>query len=225
LTEADVGARFVAISYGVRDLANAAGERTMGNIALTTTLGQPGVPLLASYEALFSTDGTNVQPCSGDSGGPLLRKVDGALQVHGVASWVLAKGGSAPCGGGVVYATFGESAKQLIDSALADGGVPPDSGVPDSGNAPDSGLANACGDVPVEDRCEAVVAVRCIATSEAPLSRLDWATLLKRTFSCDVRVCPRCGGGMKIRAVVTDPASIAKLLTALRRPRAPPVAA
>jgi hypothetical protein len=30
---------------------------------------------------------------------------------------------------------------------------------------------------------------------------------------------------MTVRAVVTDPASIAKLLGALRRPRAPPVAA
>jgi hypothetical protein len=56
----------------------------------------------------------------------------------------------------------------------------------------------------------------------APLSRLEWATLLKRTFSTDARVCPRCGGRMKVRAVVTDAASIGKLLAALRRPRAPP---
>jgi hypothetical protein len=59
----------------------------------------------------------------------------------------------------------------------------------------------------------------------APLSRLDWATLLKRTFSTDVRVCPRCGGAMKIRAVVTNPASIGKLLAALRRRRGPPAVA
>ena len=59
----------------------------------------------------------------------------------------------------------------------------------------------------------------------APLSRLDWATLLRRTFDVDVKSCGACGGRMTVRAVVTDPASIAKLLGALRRPRAPPVAA
>jgi hypothetical protein len=59
----------------------------------------------------------------------------------------------------------------------------------------------------------------------APLSRVDWATLLRRTFDVDVKSCAACGGRMTVRAVVTDPASIAKLLRALQRPRAPPVAA
>jgi hypothetical protein len=59
----------------------------------------------------------------------------------------------------------------------------------------------------------------------APLSRMDWATLLRRTFDVDVKLCGGCGGRMTVRAVVTDPASIAKLLSALRRPRAPPAAA
>ncbi len=53
----------------------------------------------------------------------------------------------------------------------------------------------------------------------------DWATLLRRTFDVDVKSCAACGGRMTVRAVVTDPASIAKLLRALQRPRAPPVAA
>ena len=59
----------------------------------------------------------------------------------------------------------------------------------------------------------------------APLSRLDWATLLRRTFDIDVKHCCKCGGRMTVRAVVTDTASIAKLLGALRRSRDPPVAA
>jgi hypothetical protein len=59
----------------------------------------------------------------------------------------------------------------------------------------------------------------------APLSRLDWATLLRRTFDVDVKSCGACGGRMTVRAVVTHPPSIAKLLRALRRPRAPPAAA
>ena len=59
----------------------------------------------------------------------------------------------------------------------------------------------------------------------ASSSRLDWRTLLKRTFDVDLRVCVRCGGRLTVRAVVTAPAAIAKRLAALRRPRAPPAAA
>jgi hypothetical protein len=59
----------------------------------------------------------------------------------------------------------------------------------------------------------------------APLSRADWALLLGRTFDVDVKRCRGCGGRMTVRAVVTDPAFIAKLLGALRRSRDPPVAA
>jgi hypothetical protein len=59
----------------------------------------------------------------------------------------------------------------------------------------------------------------------ASSSRIDWRTLLKRTFDVDLRVCARCGGRVTIRAVVTDPDAVRKLLTALRRPRAPPSAA
>ena len=64
---------------------------------------------------------------------------------------------------------------------------------------------------------------RCAALALS--SRVDWATLLRRTFDLDVRICPRCSGRVTVRAVVTDPASVRKLLTALRRPRAPPAAA
>jgi hypothetical protein len=59
----------------------------------------------------------------------------------------------------------------------------------------------------------------------APLSRADWALLLRRTFDVDVKRCRSCGGRLTVRAVVTDAASIAKLLGALRRSRDPPVAA
>ena len=59
----------------------------------------------------------------------------------------------------------------------------------------------------------------------APLSRVDGATLLRRTFDADVTRCTGCAGRMTVRAVVTDPASIDRLLAALRRARDPPVAA
>ena len=59
----------------------------------------------------------------------------------------------------------------------------------------------------------------------ATSSRLDWRTLLKRTFDTDLRVCVRCGGRLIVRAAVTDPATVARMLAALCRPRAPPAAA
>ena len=59
----------------------------------------------------------------------------------------------------------------------------------------------------------------------ATSSRLDWRTLLKRTFEHDLRVCVRCGGRLMVRAAVTDAATIGTVLAALRRPRAPPTAA
>ena len=59
----------------------------------------------------------------------------------------------------------------------------------------------------------------------APLSRVDWATLLRRTFDVDVTRRTGCAGRMTVRAVVTDPASIDRLLAALRRARDPLIAA
>lgn len=44
----------------------------------------------------------------------------------------------------------------------------------------------------------------------APLSRVDGATLSRRTFDIDVKRCTRCGGRMTVRAVVTDSAPIAR---------------
>ena len=57
----------------------------------------------------------------------------------------------------------------------------------------------------------------------APLSRVDWATLLRRTFDVDVTRCTGCAGRMTVRTVVTAPASIDGLLAALRRARDPPL--
>ena len=47
-----------------------------------------------------------------------------------------------------------------------------------------------------------------------------WAELLKRTFGIDVETCPRCGGRMRLLAVITDLASAARFLPALRRTHA-----
>jgi hypothetical protein len=52
------------------------------------------------------------------------------------------------------------------------------------------------------------------ASSTRRCPRLDWATLLRRTFDVDVEPCLGCGGRMTVRAVVTDAAAIARLLGA-----------
>jgi hypothetical protein len=53
-----------------------------------------------------------------------------------------------------------------------------------------------------------------------------WAELLKRTFALEVEICPRCGGRMKLRALVTKPSSIQRFLRHLGEPTdAPPLQA
>ena len=58
----------------------------------------------------------------------------------------------------------------------------------------------------------------------ATAPRLDWVTLLRRTFAVDVLVCPQCHGRTRIVAAVTAPAALRRILTHLRHPpaRAPP---
>ena len=45
-----------------------------------------------------------------------------------------------------------------------------------------------------------------------------WAELLMRTFGLDVLACPRCDGRMRLLALVTEPARIARALRALGEP-------
>jgi hypothetical protein len=54
--------------------------------------------------------------------------------------------------------------------------------------------------------------------------RTPWAQLMSRTFGLDVLCCPKCGGRMKIVAVVLDPVEIARLCENLGEPaQAPPI--
>jgi Putative transposase len=52
-----------------------------------------------------------------------------------------------------------------------------------------------------------------------------WAQLLKRTFGIDVENCPRCGGRMRLLAVITDLASAARFLRHRGEPSEPPTRA
>ena len=64
------------------------------------------------------------------------------------------------------------------------------------------------------------------APPSAPGSRYrPWAELLRKTFAVDVETCPRCGGRMRLLAVITDPQSVARFLRHRGEPTQPPARA
>jgi hypothetical protein len=52
--------------------------------------------------------------------------------------------------------------------------------------------------------------------------RIDWATLMRRTFDVDVLECPKCNGKLRILAVVETDAHAAQILDELAIERTPP---
>ena len=55
--------------------------------------------------------------------------------------------------------------------------------------------------------------------------RIPWAELFRRVFRIDVLQCERCGGEMKVLALVTEQAAIKKILEHLDLPSTgPPIA-
>ena len=54
--------------------------------------------------------------------------------------------------------------------------------------------------------------------------RVDWASLLRRSFEVDVLKCASCGGRLRVLGEVTDPRVVAVVLESLQMPtEAPPV--
>ena len=67
------------------------------------------------------------------------------------------------------------------------------------------------------------VASQWTAEAETPAKRggsryRPWAELLQRCFAIDVLACPRCGGRMRLVALVTEAASAARFLRGLGEP-------
>jgi hypothetical protein len=54
--------------------------------------------------------------------------------------------------------------------------------------------------------------------------RIDWATLLRRTFESDALECPKCRGRLEVRGVVMEPSTIHSLLSRLEIEPAPKLA-
>ena len=53
---------------------------------------------------------------------------------------------------------------------------------------------------------------------------MTWAQRLRRVFAIDITRCPRCGGPLRVLAVITDPRVVAAILAHMesRAARAPP---
>jgi hypothetical protein len=52
----------------------------------------------------------------------------------------------------------------------------------------------------------------------AATARVDWATLLRRSFDVDVLACAQCGGRLRLLGEVTDAAAVRVVLESLRLP-------
>jgi uncharacterized protein YbaR (Trm112 family) len=48
--------------------------------------------------------------------------------------------------------------------------------------------------------------------------RVDWASLLRRSFQVDVLACPSCGGRLRVLGEVTEPAMVRLVLDSLGIP-------
>ena len=48
--------------------------------------------------------------------------------------------------------------------------------------------------------------------------RVDWQTLMRRTFGFDVTVCPNCHGRMRVLSAITDAAAAKRILDHLGIP-------
>ena len=61
----------------------------------------------------------------------------------------------------------------------------------------------------------------------AATPRVEWAALLRRSFDVDVMQCPKCGGRLRVVAVITEREPVRRILAHLGLPTeaAPPARA
>ncbi len=56
----------------------------------------------------------------------------------------------------------------------------------------------------------------------AATSRIDWASLLRRSMDVDVLQCPKCHGRLRVLAVITEREPVQRILSHLGLPTEPP---
>ena len=93
-----VGDRFVVAGFGVTTAGSDSGLGFARAAALVAT-GQPGTLQIRLFDPATKGERPGLGACTGDSGGPVLRDVDGRLMVVGVVSWSTGPKLSEGCGG------------------------------------------------------------------------------------------------------------------------------
>jgi hypothetical protein len=93
-----VGDRFVIAGFGVTAVGSDNGVGLARAAALVAT-GQPGTLQIRLFDPTTKGERPGLGACTGDSGGPVLRDVDGRLMVIGVVSWSTGPKLSEGCGG------------------------------------------------------------------------------------------------------------------------------
>jgi Trypsin len=93
-----VGDRFVVAGYGV---AMRGDGKTGGTVRAATLVatGQPGTLQIRLADPATKGDRAGLGACTGDSGAPVYRDIDGTLGVIGVVSWSTGPALSDGCGG------------------------------------------------------------------------------------------------------------------------------
>ncbi len=164
--------------------------------------------LLTNYEAFVGLAYGDSQPCSGDSGSPLLARVGNELVVAGVVSGShkLSNRSANPCSVlGQIYATFGVYVQSTFTAAAAAVGQPivrtslrtlaPGSSAalpsePDASTGDAGSLSDRCQGLSKEGTCVDGTVQRCIADTEGPPRpvRIDCTLLLS---ACAVNATTR----------------------------------
>jgi secreted trypsin-like serine protease len=93
-----VGDRFTIAGFGVTGAGSDNGIGLARTASLVAT-GQPGTLQIRLFDPATKGDRPGLGACTGDSGGPVLREVEGRLMVIGVVSWSTGPKLGAGCGG------------------------------------------------------------------------------------------------------------------------------
>ncbi|ARQ00945.1 S1 family peptidase [Pseudorhodoplanes sinuspersici] len=111
--------RFTVLGYGLTQIGNGKSGGTLRNAQLLVT-GQPGTLQIRLMDPATRNERAGLGACTGDSGGPVLRDINGQQKVIGVVSWSTAAGNQAGCGGltgvtplSLYYPWIAETARKL----------------------------------------------------------------------------------------------------------------
>src|SRR5262249_62086487 len=97
-TSVAVGDRCVIAGFGVTAAGSEAGIGLARSAALVAT-GQPGTLQIRLFDPATRGEQAGLGACTGDSGAPVFRQVEGQFTVIGVVSWSTGPKLSDGCGG------------------------------------------------------------------------------------------------------------------------------